>query len=417
MGNRDINDFERKDKAPAGPGGVTAAAGFTAHGMHAGIRKSGKKDLAVLVAHEPVPAAAIFTVNVVRAAPVVVSAEHLQKSGGMLRAIVMNSGVANAATGQQGLEDARATARCAAEALGIPEEQVAVASTGLIGVFLPMDVIREGVPECLAAASREGHLLAAEAIMTTDTFSKEAETRRVLSDGTTITVGAMAKGAGMIHPNMATMLAFATTDARVTPAALKTALAQAGDATFNMISVDGDMSTNDAVFLMASGAAGGPLIDGPGPDFDVLVSALLEVFTKLAKDIVSDGEGATRIMEVHLQGAASPEEARLGARAVTRSTLVKAALFGGDANWGRILAALGSSGAAFDPDRVDLKIGGIPVLESGRPIPFDEQEMAAVLAENEVRFDLNLNAGDHSATAWGCDITYEYIRVNAEYRT
>lgn len=401
-------------------GGVTAPAGFTANGISAGIRKSGKKDLAVLIAHKPAAAAAVYTANTARAAPLQITREHMAASGGRMRAVVVNSGVANACTGPRGIEDARSTARAAAEYLGIPPEEVAVASTGVIGTFLPMDELLAGLPRCLEDASVTGHGEAAEAIMTTDTFPKEGAVRCRLSDGTEITIGAMAKGAGMIHPNMATMLCFATTDASITPAALQTALTDAVAATFNMISVDGDTSTNDMVLAMAGGAAGGPLIEGAGPDLAAFTAALKDLFTGLARDIARDGEGAEHLLTVTVRGADSLENARRAAKAVISSSLVKTALFGEDPNWGRIAAALGNSRAPFDLDALDISIGGIDVLKRGIPVEHGDEETAALnkaLAMDEVEYDINLNGGPWEATAWGCDLTHAYVELNSAYRT
>lgn len=397
-------------------GGVTAPAGFLAAGVCADIRGKGdgKKDVALLASRVPCAAAGVYTTNRVKAAPVLLTQERT--ASGRLQAVVANSGNANACTGERGLKDAAEMARLAAEALGIAPELVGVASTGVIGVPLPMDRVAAGIAAAAAALSPEGGGDAAEAIMTTDTFPKQVAVRLDVG-GAAVTIGAMAKGSGMIHPNMATMLGFVTTDAAVDAAALQAALRAATDRSFNMITVDGDTSTNDMVVVLANGLAGNPPITPDSAHYPAFAEALTAVLIHLAKEIARDGEGATKLIEVRVRGARSLEEARKAARAVCGSSLVKAAVFGADANWGRVLAALGYSGAQFDPDRVDLWLGDVQLMRAGEPLAFDEEAAARLLREKEVVFTADLHAGEAEATAWGCDLTYDYVRINGSYRT
>ncbi|MGQ9756004.1 MAG: bifunctional glutamate N-acetyltransferase/amino-acid acetyltransferase ArgJ [Desulfotomaculales bacterium] len=393
-------------------GGVTAAAGFLASGLNTGVKKS-KKDLALLFSEVPCVAAGVFTTNRVKAAPVLLTRERL--AAGRAQAVVVNSGNANACTGPRGLDDARAMAAVAAEALGIPEELVLVASTGVIGVPLPLGKLMAGIPLAAAGLRRGGNTDAAEAILTTDTTVKEAAVAFTLG-GRQATVGGMAKGSGMIHPNMATMLAFLTTDAAIAPAVLHQALRAAADVSFNMISVDGDTSTNDMAVILANGLAGNDpvtTLDAAAP----FLAALQEVCVALAKAIARDGEGATRLIEVRVKGAPTAGDARLAARAVAASNLVKAAVFGRDANWGRILCAAGYSGAAFDPARCDIFIGNLLVAHDGAGVPFDEEQARHVLAQDPVLIILDMKAGTAEAAAWGCDLTYDYVKINASYRS
>jgi len=375
---------------------------------------SGKKDLAILFSRVPCVAAGVFTTNLVKAAPVILSQQRVQQ--GRLQAVVANSGNANACTGQQGWEDANQMAELAAKALGLEPEDVAVASTGVIGVHLPMDRVRAGITMAAASISENGGKDAAEAIMTTDTYRKEYAVQ-VIIGGVPVTVGAMAKGSGMIHPNMATMLAFVTTDAAIEKPALQSALREAVAKSFNMITVDGDTSTNDMVLIMANGLARNPRIVEGTADYDLFAQTLEQVLIHLAKEIARDGEGATKLLEIRVRGAATLEVTRRAAGAVCRSSLVKAALFGEDANWGRVLAALGYSGAAFDPSRVDLWLGDLPLMAAGTPLPLDEEAAAAILKEKSVVFIADLHAGSAEATAWGCDLTYDYVKINGSYRT
>lgn len=394
-------------------GGVTAPKGFTAAGVPAGI-KNGKKDVAVIFSEKEAAAAGVFTINKVKAAPVLLNMEHLK--GGIARAIVANSGNANACNGVKGMEDARSMALKVSELLQIPSDQVLVGSTGVIGQPMPMDKVLSGIQQAAKGLSHAGGIDAANAIMTTDTVSKEAAVTVELG-GVKVTLGGMAKGSGMIHPNMATMLGFITTDAAVEPQCLKKALDYVVERTFNMISVDGDTSTNDMVLILANGQAGNHVIDGEGKDYDAFCAALELVCRKLAMAIARDGEGATRMLEVQVLGMPTEHDARLAARGVTASNLVKSAIFGKDANWGRVICALGYSGAEFNPDTVDIHIGDVQVAQNGASLPFNEEKAAELLDKDHVVFKINCKAGDYQATAWGCDLTYEYVRINGSYRT
>ena len=392
-------------------GGVAAAAGFVATGVACGVRSTGVRDLGLLFSEVPCEAAAVFTRNAVKGAPLVVTREAVERGG--VRAVVANSGIANAATGQRGIEDARAMQELAAEALGIGAGEVAVASTGVIGVRLPMDMISVGIR---AAAGELGGTGFAEAIMTTDTREKEA-VARVEVGGKTVTVGGTAKGSGMIHPNMGTMLAFLTTDAAVEKKCLGETLRRVTDRTYNRVTVDGDTSPSDVALLMANGAAGNTRITLNSPDYPVFAEAVEGVARELAKEIARDGEGATRLVEVVVEGAASEERASALAKSVVGSNLVKAAVFGEDANWGRVITAMGYSGVEFDPEEVDLWFGPIKVFSDGEPVAHEEAEANATLARGEVRITARLDEGEASATAWGCDLSYEYVRINGSYRT
>lgn len=400
-----------------GLGGVTAPRGFLAAGVHANVKGKGglKKDVALVFSQVPAAAAGVFTRNRVKAAPVRLCEERV--AGGRLQAIVANSGNANACTGEQGMRDAERMAQVAAEALGIAPELVAVASTGVIGVPLPMDRVEAGIRAAAAALAPDGNAAAAQAIMTTDTFPKEWALQVELSGGRAVTIGGMAKGSGMIHPNMGTMLAFITTDAPIAPAALRAALERGVDASFNMISVDGDTSTNDTVLVLANGLAGGETIVQGTPDWEAFAAGLEQLLVHLARAVARDGEGATKLIEVRVEGAPTLRDARLAARAVAASNLVKAAVFGRDPNWGRVLAAMGYSGAEFDPDRVDLWLGHVQVMAGGAGLAFPEDEARRVLEQDEVVIRADLHAGPASATAWGCDLSYDYVKINADYRT
>jgi glutamate N-acetyltransferase/amino-acid N-acetyltransferase len=395
-------------------GGISAPLGFQASGVLADIRGKGdtKKDVALIFSEIPAVSAGVFTVNAVKAAPVLVTQQVL--AGGLLQAIVINSRNANACTGKQGMEDAFAMCSLAAEALGIDPGKVAVSSTGVIGVPMPMDRVAKGIKSAAAALNKKGNSDAAVAIMTTDTYPKEIAIQFEIG-GKTITMGGVAKGSGMIHPNMATTLGFVTTDVNISLAALQTALKKGNDSSFNMITVDGDTSTNDMVLVMANGLAGNPEMNAS--DLAKFSEALQYVLTFLAKEVVRDGEGATKLLEVLVQNAKSVEDARLGARSVCSSMLVKTALFGKDANWGRILCALGYSGAAFDPNCVDLFIGPVQVMKQGTPLPFDEAKALEVLSQTQVLVSADLHAGEASATGWGCDLSYDYVKINGAYRT
>lgn len=394
-------------------GGVTAAQGFRAAGVHAGLKRK-KKDVALLVSDQPAAVAGTFTTNLVKAAPLIVTQEHMQ--GGTARAVVVNSGNANACTGEQGLRAARHTAALLADRLGVSAEEVMVSSTGVIGQPLPMDKVEAGIEQAFAELDAAKWLDASEAIMTTDTVPKNFAVEFEIQ-GKTVRLGGMAKGSGMIHPNMATMLAFLTTDAAIDPSYLQVALKKAVDQTFNMISVDGDTSTNDMTLIMANGMAGNvPLYQGD-PNADVFEEALEKVCLHLAKSVARDGEGATKLVEVHVSGAPSLEAARQVARSISTSNLVKTAIFGEDANWGRILCAAGYSGVTFDPELVDIYLGDVCVAKDGASLPFDEGRAKEILKESDVRISLSLGAGEHEATAWTCDMTFDYIKINASYRS
>jgi glutamate N-acetyltransferase / amino-acid N-acetyltransferase len=392
-------------------GGVAAVAGFVAAGAACGVRSAGVTDLGLLFSELSCETVAVFTRNAVKGAPLVVTREAVESGG--VRAVVANSGIANAATGQRGLEDAHAMRELAAEALGIAAGEVAVASTGVIGVRLPMDRISAGIR---AAAEELGGAGFAEAILTTDTRAKEA-VARVEVGGKSVTVGGTAKGSGMIHPNMGTMLAFLTTDAVVEKECLEETLRRVTDRTFNRVTVDGDTSPSDMALLMANGAAGNATITLDSPDYPAFVEAVEGVARELAKEIARDGEGATRLVEVVVEGAASEERAGALAKSVVGSNLVKAAVFGEDANWGRVITAMGYSGAEFDPEGVDLWFGPIKVFSGGEPVLHEETEANATLSGSEVRITARLGEGEASATAWGCDLSYEYVRINGSYRT
>jgi glutamate N-acetyltransferase/amino-acid N-acetyltransferase len=393
--------------------GVTAASGFMAVGVACGVRDAGRRDLGLLFSELPCETAAVFTRNAVKGAPLVVTREAVESGG--VRAVVANSGNANAATGERGIEDARAMEALAAETLGIKAGEVAVASTGVIGVHLPMDRITSGI-RAASGELDEGGEGFAESMLTTDTRTKEA-VARVEIGGRTITVGGTAKGSGMIHPNMGTMLAFLTTDAAVERSCLKETLSRATDLTFNRVTVDGDTSPSDMALLMANGAAVNEPLTLDSPDYPTFAEAVENVARTLAKEIARDGEGATRLVEVAVEGAASEESAAAFAKSVVGSNLVKTAVFGEDANWGRVLTAMGYSGEAFDPDGVELWFGPIKVFSGGVPVPHEEGEANATLAAGEVKITVRLSEGDASATAWGCDLSYEYIRINGSYRT
>ena len=394
-------------------GGITAPAGFTASGVACGIKASGL-DLALVASDRPASAAALFTTNRAAAAPVIVSRAHLERTRGYARAIVTNSGCANACTGEAGEGAARQMACETAAVLGCEPEDILVASTGVIGVALDTSRLSQGIVAAVASLDRAHHRLAARAIMTTDPWPKEYAVRATSPAGA-FHVGGMAKGSGMIEPRLATMLAYLTTDAAVAPPLLRRALSEACDDTFNAISVDGECSTNDAVFALANGAAGVRVDES---SYDALVQAMRAVALELALAIVRGGEGATKLVTVRVSGAATREDARLAARAIANSLLVKTAVHGGDPNWGRLVAVAGRSGAAFDLNRARVAIGGVELFADGRP--FDERapEAARVLQTGAVTLLVDLGVGGRcDATIWTCDLSAEYVRINAEYRT
>lgn len=395
-------------------GGVTVAKGFKAAGLHSGIKKV-KPDMALIATTTPAKVAGQFTTNLVQAAPLKVCQEHLKVSD-QFSAIIINSGNANACTGQQGLQDAKKMASIVAQNLNCKTEEVLVASTGVIGVNLPMDKIASGIEKIVPKLSGDGGKDAAEAIMTTDTFSKEYAVKFEL-DGKEVRLGGIAKGSGMIHPNMATMLAFITTDAAISTNLLRQALSSAVAKSFNMITVDGDTSTNDTVLLLANGEANNKEITEENSHFAKFSEALLQVTTELAKAIAKDGEGATKFVEVQVVGASTDEVASKVALSIAGSNLVKTALFGEDANWGRIICAAGYSGADFDPDKVKIYLGDLQVGDYGRGIDFSEEQAKEILSNSEIILKVDLQSGSSQATAWTCDLTFDYIKINASYRT
>lgn len=402
-------------------GGVNAAKGFQAAGVEAGVKYKNRKDMALIYSTAPCTAAGTFTSNVVKAAPVLWDKKIVEESPSA-RAVVVNSGIANACTGKQGMDCCQAESRYAAEALGIPADSVLVASTGVIGMQLPLERLAEGIKKLAAAKADtpEAGSDAARAIMTTDTVPKEIAVTFEIS-GKTVTLGGMCKGSGMIHPNMCTMLGFLTTDLKISKPMLQKALREDVVDSFNMISVDGDTSTNDTLLILANGLAENEEISSEGKDYDTFREALAFVTTFLAKKMAGDGEGATALFETKVIGAASKADARILAKSVICSSLTKAAIFGHDANWGRILCALGYSGAQFDPENVDLYFRGgsreIHIYGNGTACGYSEEEATKILSEPEVCVLVDMHMGDAEATAWGCDLSYDYVKINADYRS
>lgn len=401
-------------------GGVTAAQGFKAAGIYAGIKKK-RKDMALVYSTVPAIGAGTFTTNVVKAAPVKWDIK-ITKESEFVQAVVLNSGVANACTGAEGDINNEKMAIAVAEALQISKDAVFTASTGVIGKQMPIDVIEEGA-KLLAVELKdtdEAGSLAAEAIMTTDTYAKESAVSFVV-DGKEIKIGGMAKGSGMIHPNMATMLGVVTTDLSISKELLQEALSADVKLSFNMISVDRDTSTNDSLLLLANGLAGNKKITEKNADYDAFCKALNIVTTDLAKKMAADGEGATKLFEVQVVGACSEEEAIILSKSIITSSLVKTAVFGNDANWGRILCAMGYSGVNFDPDQVDLYVesidGKLKLVENGMATDYSEDVASKILSGKEVKATADLKAGKATATAWGCDLTYDYVKINADYRS
>lgn len=402
-------------------GGVTAAKGFYAAGVEAGVKYKNRKDMALIFSSNPCVTAGTFTTNVVKAAPVVWDKEITEHSP-FAQAVIVNSGIANACTGQQGYQYCKVEAQKAAEVLHIPESSVLVASTGVIGMQLAMDKIEKGI-ELLAEAKQdsiEAGTMAAEAIMTTDTVSKQVAVTFEIG-GKTVTLGGMCKGSGMIHPNMCTMLGFLTTDLAISKELLKEALKEDVEDTFNMISVDGDTSTNDTLLILANKMAGNPEITEKNDDYYAFKEALHFVNMTLAKKMAGDGEGATALFEVKVVGAKTKKDAKILSKAVICSSLTKAAIFGHDANWGRILCALGYSGAKFDPENVDLyfesKSGKIQIFGKGVATDYSEEEATKILSDSEVTVIADMHSGQEEATAWGCDLSYDYVKINADYRS
>ena len=399
---------------------ITRVSGFRAVGVTCGLKTSGNPDLALVLSDHPCAAAAVFTTNAFKAAPVLYDMALLERTN-TLRGVVINAGNANCVTGQQGMQDAGQMARLAETACDLPAGSIFVMSTGVIGHQLPMPNIENGIRQAAEAIQTEAGaqgLNAAQAIMTTDLVPKEAFVQATIG-GQTVRLGGMAKGSGMIHPNMATMLSVIVTDAVIEPDALKAALKQAINKSFNRVTVDGDTSTNDTVLVLASGAAENmPITSTTQPEFEPFVAALTELSIALAKAIARDGEGATKLVEIRISGAANEQDADLAAKTVATSPLVKTAIFGNDPNWGRVLAAIGRSGAAVEPARAWLRLGDFQLVENGEPVDFD-----AVAAHNwlrsasEIVLEAGLGAGQAEAAVWTCDFSYKYVEINAEYHT
>lgn len=402
-------------------GGVTAARGFQAASTAAGIKYQNRTDMAMVYSEKPCKAAGTFTTNVVKAAPVKWD-QNIVYHQPEARVIVCNSGIANACTGEEGFGYCRETAKAAAEALGVSENSVLVASTGVIGMQLPIQKLADGVKAMIPVldGSLEAGNQAAKAIMTTDTVEKEVAVE-FKAGGKTVTIGGMCKGSGMIHPNMCTMLGFVTTDLNISKELLQEALSENVQDTYNMVSVDGDTSTNDTVLLLANGMAENPEITEKNEDYQAFCEALNYVNTTLAKKIAGDGEGATALFEVKVIGAESKEQAVTLSKSVVTSSLTKAAIYGHDANWGRILCAMGYSGAKFDPEKVDLyfesRAGKIKIIENGVATGYSEEEATRILSEEAVTAIADVKMGTCTATAWGCDLTYDYVKINADYRS
>lgn len=399
-------------------GSVTAARGFKAAGVHCGIRKNkSKRDLALIYCETKCTAAAVYTTNLVQSSPITVTKKNLQN--GYAQAVICNSGNANTCNAD-GMEKAEMMCQLTAQALGIDANDIIVGSTGVIGQVLPIEPIRDSMAQLVSELSKDGNANAAEAIMTTDTIAKEVAVETVIG-GKTVKIGGISKGSGMIHPNMATMLCFVTTDAAVSAAMLQKAVKSVADKTFNMISIDGDTSTNDTLSVMASGLAGNDEITAEGEDYDVFVEALTAVCRGLSKMMAKDGEGATKLLTCKVTGAKTEKDAKGVAKSVICSSLLKAAMFGADANWGRVLCAIGYAGCDVDVHKVDVsfasKAGTIDVCKNGAGIDFSEEIAKTVLTEDEVEILVALNDGEGTAEAYGCDLTYEYVKINGDYRT
>ncbi len=399
-------------------GGVCAAKGFTASGIHSGIRKNKEKaDLALISCEVPCNAGAIYTQNKVKGAPLAVTKANL--SNGRAQAVICNSGNANTCNAN-GEEVARQMCEIAGKALGIPADDVVVCSTGVIGLPMPIEPIRDHIEPLKASLSADGSIRAAQAIMTTDTFPKEIAVSFILN-GKVCHIGGIAKGSGMIHPNMATMLCFLTTDVAIEPEWLQRAIKKVADITFNMVSIDGDTSTNDMVSILASGLAGNPVIDQEDSAYDLFVNALYAVMMNLSRELARDGEGATKLLECAVNGAPDETTAKKIAKSVITSSLFKSAMFGADANWGRILCAVGYTDAEFNIDRISVHLasakGSIQVCENGAGVPVDEDKAKQILLEDEIKIIIDLGYGEGSAMAWGCDLTYDYVKINGDYRT
>ncbi len=394
-------------------GGVTAPQGYLASGISSGIKEK-DPDLALLFSSQPASAAGVFTQNRVQAAPVVLSKRHLKLSKGRIRAVLINSGCANACTGERGLKDSQISARCLASHLNTDPVEILVASTGVIGRFLPMPKLEKGISAAVSSLNSNGGTDAARAIMTTDTCEKTFAVEGRIA-GKTVRIGGMAKGAGMIHPQMATMLAAITTDVHVPPGILDRLLRRAVDSTFNCLTVDGDTSTNDAVMILANGVSGAGLKDARSRSF--FEKGLIMVCEELAKSIARDGEGATKFVEVLVRRSSSFQAARTAAKAIAHSSLVKTALYGQEFNWGRILAAVGYSGIPFDPDKVTLSLNGIPIFRNGSPVGSTRARAEKAMKARDIRIEVDLARGRASARVWTCDLSHEYVNINANYIT
>lgn len=399
-------------------GGVCAAKGFKASGIHCGIRASRtKKDLALIFSEKNASCAAVYTTNLVKGAPLTVTKENI--SDGYAQAVICNSGNANTCN-SDGVEIAKKMCALVSDALGIDSHDVVVASTGVIGQKLNIEPIKTGIPLLVSGLSKDGNEAAAEGIMTTDTFKKEVAVKFSVG-GKDCTIGGMAKGSGMIHPNMATMLVFITTDVAISPEMLQKALSTDIANTFNMVSVDGDTSTNDMVTVLANGMAGNSPITDDGEDFQAFMKALNTITVSLCRMIAGDGEGATKLLECTVSGASDKNTAKTVAKSIICSSLLKAAMFGADANWGRVLCAIGYSGASVDVNKIDVAFksskGTVEVCKNGAGIDFSEEKAKQVLLEKEIDILVDLNSGKQEATAWGCDLTYDYVKINGDYRT
>jgi glutamate N-acetyltransferase/amino-acid N-acetyltransferase len=394
--------------------GVTFPQGFKAAGVKAGIKKSGNLDVAVIYTEKEAAVAGTFTQNAVAAAPVFASKAVVKT--GTAHAIAANAGCANACTGEQGDKDARAMQSITAEALGCQADDVIVASTGVIGVNLPMDKMEKGLKQAAASLSDNGSEKAGNAIITTDTYSKACATEITLG-GKKVRFGAIAKGSGMIQPNMATMLCFITTDAAIDSKLLQAALSEVVEVSFNMISIDGDMSTNDMAIVLANGAAGNPEITSKDADYETFKQTLQDICQGLAQRIASDGEGATKFLTVNVKGTKSFADAKTIGMSVAKSPLVKTAFFGEDPNWGRVICAVGYAGIPMDPQKTVVKFGGIPVYANGVGVAFDEEALRDVMAQHDIVIDIDMGDGDGEATVWTCDFSYEYVKINGEYHT
>ncbi len=395
-------------------GSVTSPRGFTAAAVAAEIKYIGRNDLTIVYSKVPAQAAAVYTLNKFKAAPLQVTEQNI--SNGVAQAIVVNSGIANAGMGTEGWTQARQMSDWTAEALGLAKDDIVVASTGVIGMPLPMDKMKAGIDKVSKVLYADGGHDAARAIMTTDTVCKEMAVQLRVNDKV-VSIGAMAKGSGMIHPNMATMLGFITTDVNIENKALQAAFKANIDDSFNMVSVDGDTSTNDMVVILANGQAGNDVLTEESPDFPAFKQALREICIAMAQKIAGDGEGATKLVECTVTGASTMEDARLAAKSIIASSLVKTAVYGNDANWGRIACAAGYSGAQFDPNKVDIFIGDVQVAKDGMGLEFDEGKATEILKQKKVNILVKFNMGEYDATAWGCDLTYDYVKINADYRS